>query len=182
MSPELLATLFGGPSQAELMKEAMAVLHSDEVDVDNKHIAFDNLEQLIETIDNANNLEPLGLWPPLLQLLDHEDAGMRRMAATCVGTAVQNNVRAQQHLVSLQTALPALVARALSDPDAAVRRKAVYALSSAVRNSQPALDQMLAHLPEQYRAAQMHAADMDAINAMMDRLRAHHPGEPFAGV
>lgn len=95
LDPEVLAALFGGPSDAELMKESMAALLSDEVDLENKLIAFDNFEQLVETIDNANNMEPLGLWTPLIGLLQHKEPDMRRMAAWCVGTAVQNNQKGQ---------------------------------------------------------------------------------------
>lgn len=100
LTPEMINTLFGGPSEADLMKAAMEVLHSDESDLENKLIAFDNFEQLIESIDNANNLEPLGLWTPLVQLLKHEEAEMRRMAAWCIGTAVQNNEKAQDKVCS----------------------------------------------------------------------------------
>lgn len=85
----------GGPSDADLMKESMAALLSDEVDLENKIVAFDNFEQLVENIDNANNMEPLGLWTPLVGLLQHKEADMRRMAAWCVGTAVQNNEKGQ---------------------------------------------------------------------------------------
>jgi hsp70-interacting protein len=95
LDPQVLSTLFGGPSDADLMKAAMEALQSDEVDLENKMIAFDNFEQLIESIDNANNLEPLGLWTPLVELLKHEEAEMRRYAAWCIGTAVQNNEKAQ---------------------------------------------------------------------------------------
>ena len=95
LTPDMINALFGGPSEADLMKAAMEVLHSDESDLENKLIAFDNFEQLIEGIDNANNLEPLGLWTPLVKLLQHEEADMRRYAAWCIGTAVQNNEKAQ---------------------------------------------------------------------------------------
>lgn len=95
LNPEVLSSLFGGPSDADLMKSAMAALYSPDVDLENKMIAFDNFEQLIESLDNANNMEPLGLWTPLVQLLSHEEADMRRMAAWCVGTAVQNNEKSQ---------------------------------------------------------------------------------------
>lgn len=98
LDPETLSALFGGPSQADLMKAAMDALHADDVDLDNKLVAFDNFEQLIENIDNANNLEPLGLWTPLVTLLGHDEAEMRRMAAGCVGTAVQNNEKAQDRV------------------------------------------------------------------------------------
>ena len=95
LNPEVLSSLFGGPSDAVLMKSAMDALYSPDVDLENKMIAFDNFEQLIESLDNANNMEPLGLWTPLVQLLSHEEADMRRMAAWCVGTAVQNNEKSQ---------------------------------------------------------------------------------------
>lgn len=100
LDPETVAALFGGPSQADFMKASMSAIQSDEVDLDNKLIAFDNFEQLIENIDNANNLEPMGLWTPLVELLRHEEAEMRRMAAGCVGTAVQNNEKAQDRVRS----------------------------------------------------------------------------------
>lgn len=80
------------------MKASMEALHSDEVDLENKLIAFDNFEQLVESMDNANNLEPLRLWTPLVQLLGHQNEDMRRMAAWCVGTAVQNNEKAQDRV------------------------------------------------------------------------------------
>ncbi|KAI9850366.1 MAG: hsp70 nucleotide exchange factor fes1, partial [Pleopsidium flavum] len=60
VNAEVLASLLGGPSDADLMKESMAAIRSPEITMENKLIAFDNLEQLIETIDNANNMEPLG--------------------------------------------------------------------------------------------------------------------------
>jgi hsp70-interacting protein len=95
LNAEALAALMGGPTDADLMKESIAALRSDEVDLENKMIAFDNFEQLVETIDNANNMEPLGLWTPLVELLQHKESDMRRMAAWCVGTAVQNNQKGQ---------------------------------------------------------------------------------------
>lgn len=96
LTPEMMAALMGGPSDAELMREAMRAITSEETDLENKLTAFDNFEQLVEQIDNANNMEPLGLWPPLLKQLENEEAELRRMAAWCVGTAVQNNVKAQE--------------------------------------------------------------------------------------
>ena len=93
-----LKALMGGPSEADMMRESMAAIQSADISLDNKLVAFDNLEQLIESLDNANNLEPLGLWAPLVGLLGHEEGELRRMAAWCVGTAVQNNVKAQERV------------------------------------------------------------------------------------
>ncbi|OOF91115.1 hypothetical protein ASPCADRAFT_211398 [Aspergillus carbonarius ITEM 5010] len=172
LTPQMLSTLFGGPSDADLMKASMAALRSDEVDLENKLIAFDNFEQLIESIDNANNLEPLGLWSPLVELLQHEESEMRRMAAWCIGTAVQNNEKAQDKLVVFN-ALPTLVSLSTKDTVPVVRKKAIYAISSAVRNYQPAMDEVTKSLPEGYSRDKIDAADMDAVDALMDKLRAH---------
>ncbi|KAJ5358456.1 Hsp70 nucleotide exchange factor fes1 [Penicillium cataractarum] len=172
LTPDMINALMGGPSDADLMKAAMEVLHSDESDLENKMIAFDNFEQLIEGIDNANNLEPLGLWTPLVQLLKHEEADMRRMAAWCIGTAVQNNEKAQDRFVVLN-GIPALVSMATADPNPAARKKSIYALSSAVRNYQPAMNELVKVLPEGYPTDKSDAGDMEVVDAIMDKLRAH---------
>ena len=98
INAEALNSLMGGPSDADLMKESMAAIQSPDVSLEDKLVAFDNFEQLIEVIDNANNIERLGMWTPLVELLEDKEGDMRRMAAWCVGTAVQNNVRAQQRV------------------------------------------------------------------------------------
>lgn len=98
LNAEALKSLMGGPSDAQLMQESMAAIQSPDISLDNRLVAFDNFEQLVENIDNANNMESLGLWTPLVGQLDSEDADMRRMAAWCLGTAVQNNVKAQDRV------------------------------------------------------------------------------------
>ncbi|KAL4877686.1 putative Hsp70 nucleotide exchange factor [Aspergillus karnatakaensis] len=172
ITPEMISALFGGPSEADLMKAAMEALRSDEVDLENKLIAFDNFEQLVESIDNANNLEPLGLWTPLVELLKHEEPDMRRMAAWCIGTAVQNNEKAQDKVI-VMNAFPILVSIAIHDNTPAVRKKAVYAISSSVRNYQPCMDELTKYLPEGYASGKVDAGDMEAIDAIMDKLREH---------
>ena len=103
INPEALKALLGGPSDADLMKESMTAILSPDVTLSNKLVAFDNFEQLIESLDNSNNMEPLGLWTPLVELLGNKEAELRRMAAWCVGTAVQNNVKSQERVGILRT-------------------------------------------------------------------------------
>lgn len=98
LNAEAIQALMGGPSDAELMKQSMAAIESPDVSLDQKLVAFDNLEQLIETVDNANNMQPLGLWTPLKEQLASHEADMRRMAAWCMGTAVQNNQQSQERV------------------------------------------------------------------------------------
>lgn len=171
LSADALRSLMGGPSDADLMKEAMAIVVSDETTKDAKMTAFDNFEQLIENLDNANNMEPLGLWTPLLGQLDSPVADMRRMAAWCVGTAVQNNVKAQERLLAMN-GVPKLCHMAVNDKEQQVRRKAVYALSSSVRNYQPAMNEAVKNLPKDIVGPdQVSATDMDVIDAIMAKLR-----------
>ncbi|RYP09048.1 hypothetical protein DL764_001544 [Monosporascus ibericus] len=214
LDPELLAQLFGGPSDAELMQAAVAHATSrdPEITLESRLTALDNLEQLIESLDNANLLSKLGLWTPLLGLLGHGEARIRLMATWCVATAVQNNAPCQERLVALG-GVERLVAMALgerasapaeeeageegqqkqqeesndaaavtgdaetatgaqNEEDKDVRRKAVYALSCAVRNYQPAMDVCTSQLRKKGEQVEnIDAADMDAINDVIDNLK-----------
>lgn len=98
LNPELLAQLMGGPSDADRMVEAMQAVHSPDVDLENKMIAWDNFEQMVENLDNANNMAALNLWVPLMEKLDDKEAEARTMACWCMGTAVQNNIKCQEQV------------------------------------------------------------------------------------
>ncbi|KAK3392002.1 nucleotide exchange factor Fes1-domain-containing protein [Sordaria brevicollis] len=181
IDPEVLASLFGGPSEAELMKAAIEVITdpSPEVTLENRLIAFDNFEQLIENLDNANLLEKLSLWTPLLNVLEHEEEEMRFFAAWCVGTAVQNNEKTQERLLAMG-GVPKLVKLAMEEGETEkVRRKATYALSSAVRNYQPAMDVAAEEMHKRGHEVlvssgnkKVDAADMDKVDEVIEWLRA----------
>ncbi|KAL9601865.1 MAG: hypothetical protein Q9219_002217 [cf. Caloplaca sp. 3 TL-2023] len=171
LNQEAIQSLMGGPSDAELMKQSMDAIQSPHLSLENKIIAFDNLEQLIETVDNANNMESLGLWTPLKEQLTNGEADMRRMAAWCMGTAVQNNVKSQERLLAIG-AIPTLVKLALQDPEDQVRRKAIYALSSETRNCTSALEALIHHLPEELRPSEVvDAGDMGQVDTLMDGIK-----------
>ncbi|KAK9238345.1 armadillo-type protein [Lipomyces kononenkoae] len=132
--PEVLAQLFGQPDDAQLMRAAMATIQDANVDLESKETAFDNLEMLVENLDNANNLESLGLWEPLIEQLAHPSPVLRKMACWVIGTAVQNNPKSQAALLMYPKAIPYLTNLAAKDPSKEVRLKAMYSLSSAIRN------------------------------------------------
>ena len=98
LNADALSSLMGGPSDADLMRESMSAIQSPDIPLADKLVAFDNFEQLVETIDNANQMQSLGLWTPLVAQLKNEEADIRRMAAWCMGTAVQNNAVAQERV------------------------------------------------------------------------------------
>ncbi|KZL83667.1 nucleotide exchange factor fes1 [Colletotrichum incanum] len=176
LNPEAIAALFGnGPSDAELMKLSMdAITSTDpEITLDNKLIAFDNFEQLIENLDNANNIAKLSLWTPLLSCLEHDEHEMRRMAAWCIGTAVQNNQPSQERLMAVGGIPPLLTLATKDGEKEAVRRKAIYALSSAVRNYQPAMNVLTDELEKKgIRSGKVDAENMDNVDEVMNDLKA----------
>ena len=188
LNSEALSALMGGPSDADLMKASMAAIDSPDIDLENKLVAFDNFEQLIESIDNANNMENLGLWMPLAKHLESDQAEIRKMAAWCVSTAVQNNPRAQERVCLPQCSpltsssyrpqalvlniIPRLVNLAFQDSDQVVRKKAISALSSEIRNYQPGMDEALKALSDRVSdLGAVDSGDMDFVDAVITKLR-----------
>ena len=99
-----------------------------------------------------------------------------KVSTTTTTTIVQedqNNSKLTNIQLIVLNAIPTLVKVATSDSNAATRKKSVYALSSAVRNYQPALNELIKSLPENYSKDKVDAADMEAIDKIMDQLRAH---------
>ncbi|KAK9357042.1 armadillo-type protein [Lipomyces doorenjongii] len=133
-NPEVLAQLFGQPDDAQLMRAAMGTILDPNVDIETKETAFDNLEMLVENLDNANNLESLDLWAPLIEQLVNPSPVLRKMACWVIGTAVQNNPKSQAALLMYPNAVPNLLRIASTDPSKEARLKAMYSLSSAIRN------------------------------------------------
>ena len=69
-------------------------------------------------------------------------------------------------------AIPALVKISIEESDENIRRKALYALSSEMRNYQPATDEAVKALPERLRIeGPIDAADMEAVDRIIARLR-----------
>lgn len=74
-------------------------------------------------------------------------------------------------------AIPVLAKLGIEDPVESVRRKAIYALSSEIRNYQPGLDAALRTLPEENLvkirgiAQKFDAGDMEAVDLIIDELK-----------
>ncbi len=69
-------------------------------------------------------------------------------------------------------AIPKLIKMALSDTSPATRKKAIFALSSEIRNYQPGLNEALKELPSEYGGRQeLDASDMAAVDTVIDKLR-----------
>jgi len=68
-------------------------------------------------------------------------------------------------------AIPTLAKLAVDDPSQAVRKKAILALSSGVRNYQPSLDTAMKNLPDEHKVEDVDAADMEAVDGVIQKLR-----------
>ncbi|KAJ7271099.1 armadillo-type protein [Mycena rebaudengoi] len=130
-----------GKSDAELMKEDMAVA-VDETQSESARIhALDHLEMLIEQIDNANNIEKLKLWDPLQRLLINAPTPAIQMQVLWViGTALQNNPAAQDAYF-VHNPLPVLTRFLVPSPSSTtqIRSKVIYALSGLLKHNATAV-------------------------------------------
>ena len=69
-------------------------------------------------------------------------------------------------------AIPTLVKMAIEETHEAIKKKAIYALSSEVRNYQPGINEAIKALPEALRpTGEVDAGDMDAIDGLIEKLR-----------
>lgn len=141
--PKLLEQLFGGggPDDPTLMKEAIAVITSPESTLDNKLIAYENFEMLVENIDNANNIENMKMWEPILITLGCDEPAIRATALSVIGTAVQNNTDAQDNYIKYDGSVQKLIDIAKNKQEGnEVRIKAFYAISNLIRNHKKAAE------------------------------------------
>ncbi|KAH8822560.1 adenyl-nucleotide exchange factor [Flagelloscypha sp. PMI_526] len=130
-----------GKSDAEQMKDDMAVALDSSKKENERVEALDHFEMLVENIDNASDLERIGLWPPLHSLLSAHDTpnSVVLQALWAIGTALQNNPAAQDAYMKLNP-IPDILA--FSQSSMKVRAKVVYAISGLLKHNAPAIEQM----------------------------------------
>lgn len=144
--PRTLAQLFGAQvDEATLMKQAIAVIENDEATAEAKETAFDNFEMIIENLDNANNIENMKLWGPIIKQLDGD---FKSLAASIIGTAVQNNPKCQedfnkyspQGIAKLIQYSKLTNESKIEKSDEELVNKSLFALASLIRNFQAGYD------------------------------------------
>nr|TKW32501.1 hypothetical protein SEVIR_2G172200v2 [Setaria viridis] len=122
------------PSDADLMKIAIADLNNSSVSLEDRQRALQELLVLVEPIDNANDLDKLGGLLPLIQELNNADEGIRTTSAWVLGKASQNNALVQNQILGYG-ALERLVNMGYSS-SAAEAAKSLYAISSLIRDNE----------------------------------------------
>lgn len=91
--------------------------------------------QLIESIDNANMITSMKMWPPLLSLLASPSERIQLATLWIIGTALQNNPAAQDAFLQTHTegqanSLDTVLGLLNHSAHMGVRAKAMYALSA----------------------------------------------------
>lgn len=121
------------PSDAELMKIAIADLNNLSLSVEDHHRALHELLVLVEPIDNANDLNKLGGLTAVVGELYRIEEELRTTAAWVLGKASQNNPVVQKQILELGV-LPKLMrmVKSICSEEAV---KALYAVSAVIRNN-----------------------------------------------
>lgn len=121
------------PSDAELMKIAIADLNNLSLSVEDHHRALHELLVLVEPIDNANDLNKLGGLTAVVGELYRIEEELRTTAAWVLGKASQNNPVVQKQILELAV-LPKLMrmVKSICSEEAV---KALYAVSAVIRNN-----------------------------------------------
>lgn len=127
------------------MKDITLVMRTPEQELEAQGITPDNIEDMldelqehVESIDMANDLNTIGGLVPLLGYLKNSHANIRAKAADVVTTIVQNNPKSQQ-LVMEANGLEPLLSNFTSDPEVTVRTKALGAISSLIQHNKPGI-------------------------------------------
>ncbi|CAE6534730.1 unnamed protein product [Rhizoctonia solani] len=124
-----------GKSDAVVMKEKLAIAQDESREEDERVEALDDFEMLVEQIDNANNLENLKMWEPLIELMHSPVPGVQRHAIWIAGTAVQNNSSAQNDFLK-RDPLPYLLSLVTSNQvSGSTRSKVLYCLSGSLKHN-----------------------------------------------
>lgn len=142
--PKMLEQLFGAPDEPALMKQAILVVENPEAEKQDKLVALENFEMLIENLDNANNIENLKLWPSVIGQLLSTNVDFQVLAASIIGIATQNNPDSQRAFLSKENGLSKLVELASSSeiPKELVM-KSLFAIASLIRNFQQGTEDLV---------------------------------------
>lgn len=123
------------------MKEITLVMKTPEQELEAQGVTpaeieemLDELQEHVESIDMANDLDSIGGLVPLLGYLKNPHANIRAKAADVVTTIVQNNPESQERVMNANGFEP-LISNFSSDPDVKVRTQAFGAISSLIHHN-----------------------------------------------
>ncbi|MBW0461114.1 hypothetical protein O181_000829 [Austropuccinia psidii MF-1] len=129
-----------GRTDAIRMREAMEKFEDSTKSIQERCDAGEEMEELVQDLDNANDMETLGFWPRLLKLLESDPIAVngdneliKFYACWICGTAVQNNPKSQTAFLK-HDPLPVIL-EILSNSQESTQAKALYCLSSTLKHA-----------------------------------------------
>jgi hsp70-interacting protein len=135
LDEELMEAILG-KSEAKQMRECVEFASNSENALPDRLSLLDELEMLVESIDNANDIEQMGLWPKIFSLLESSKEGEDKIKVATlwvIGTAAQNNPKAQQALLKYNVLEAVFGLLASPQSDIEVKKKAFYVISSMAK-------------------------------------------------
>lgn len=119
------------------MRECIAVLDDAQKSKEERVASFEYLQMLCEQIDNAANVEKVGLWPSIIAFIDEQgDVDLCTWALVICATCAQNN-SAPQTVLGQQYGLLARAMALLAGGDAVdvrIRQKALHLISALIQH------------------------------------------------
>lgn len=119
-------------SDAQRLREQIAKAVDTNLSLEEREIALDDIEMLVESIDAANDLATIGGVPRLLELLKDPEDSIKIGVAWIFGTCAQSNVRFTKAFIAA-AGLDRLLALLRESTDGALVSKLVYAVTSCIR-------------------------------------------------
>ena len=129
-------------SEVEIMAQHVGILADESSSDDDRLHALNELEYYVHQIDNARDLNIIGGLVLVVRCLNDSNVEIRRASAVVLGSAAQSNVRVQSECLAYQT-LRLLLERLRVEADETTRKRVMFAVSSAVRQYQPAQEELL---------------------------------------
>lgn len=129
------------PNEGQLMGEIIIGLKerglniTEPTDISADIFSLEFLQELVEPIDNANDLDTMGGLDEVLLRIDSKHADIRQAAYHVLGTASSNNDIVQNQIVS-KNGVRQMVRRLKVENERDAIVKGLYALGAVVRNNE----------------------------------------------
>jgi hypothetical protein len=102
-----------------------------------KETALQNIADIVDNLDNAQDFIPLGGFEPILGLLDCKYPSLQKLSADVIGIAVQNHPKCQQYAME-KGAIETFIKTFQSSNDPTTRVSIFGAISCLIRGGSPA--------------------------------------------
>ncbi|KAJ3414630.1 hsp70 nucleotide exchange factor fes1 [Chytridiales sp. JEL 0842] len=138
IDPKWVDIILGKPD-AVRMKELVELISDTAKSSAERLSAFDELEMLVESLDNANDLRKLGLWGPILKVFKEDgEEEIRGFAGWVVSTALQNNEVSKGDFLQVGGLEP-LLDSIQNETSELVRFKSIACLTALLKHNPEAL-------------------------------------------